>query len=173
VRFNTTETFDRLDHGFEISPGVTVAAGDYRFREGFAEFESSGKRRLAGRARYGRGDFYGGRREYVQLAPSYRPLPALSVEAGYELNSVRLPAGSFTTHVLNARVNLNLTNRWLTSTLAQYDSASGRRVLYFRLNYIYRPGDDLFVVFNRATQAGPERGPNRTLMVKCTYSFDF
>jgi hypothetical protein len=174
-RVNTTHTFDRLDRPFEISPGVRLPPGDYRFRDSFAEYESSGKRRLAVRARYGYGDFYDGARRQVQIAPSYRPWPALSVEAAYEFGDVKLKEGAFTTHVLNARLNLNLTNKWLTTTLLQYDSASGRHVLFFRLNYIYRPGDDVFVVFNRSTPgtARPDDLPDRTLMVKWTRSFDF
>ena len=36
----------------------------------------------------------------------------------------------------------------LTTTLAQYDSASSRHVLFFRLNYIFRPGDNLFSLRN-------------------------
>ena len=43
-----------------------------------------------------------------------------------------VPGEPFTTHVLNARLNFNLTNKWLTTALAQYDSASGRHVVFFR-----------------------------------------
>ena len=174
-RVNTTTTFDRLDGPFEIASGVRLPPGDYEYRDQFAEFESSGKRRIAARVRLGGGDFYRGTRRYVQLAPSYKPLPALSVEAGYEFARVELEEGEFTTHVLNARLNFNLTNKWLTTTLAQYDSASGRHVLFFRLNYIYRPGDDIFAVFNRSTQGSARPGdpPDWTLMVKWTRSFDF
>ena len=51
----------------------------------------------------------------------------------------------------------------------------GRNVLYVRLNYIYRPGDDLFVVFNQSQQEvpGARNQPDRSLMVKMTYSLDF
>jgi hypothetical protein len=174
-RVNTTNTFDRLDGPFEIASGVRLSPGDYEYRDQFAELESSGKRRIAARVRLGGGDFYRGTRRYMQLAPSYKPLPALSVEAGYEFARVELPEGEFTTHVLNARLNFNLTNKWLTTTLAQYDSASGRHVVFFRLNYIYRPGDDVFAVFNRSTQGSARPGdpPDWTLMLKWTRSFDF
>jgi len=151
-RVNTTNTFDRLDAAFEISNGVRLPRGDYEYREQFAEMETSAKRPAAARLRLGGGDFYDGSRRYLVLAPSWRPLPALSVEAGYELARVKLREGAFTTHVLNARLNLSPTNKWLTTTLAQYDSASGRWVLFLRLNWIYRPGDDLFVVWNRGWQ---------------------
>jgi hypothetical protein len=174
-RVNTTNTFDRLEAPFEISTGIHLPRGDYEFRDQFAEVEASGKRRLSARLRLGGGHLYSGTRRYVQIAPSYKPLAALSVEAGYELARVRLREGEFTTHVLNARLNFNPTNKWLTTTLAQYDSASGRHVLFFRLNYIYRPGDDVFLVFNRSTQgsARPGEPADRALMVKWTRSFDF
>jgi Domain of unknown function (DUF5916)/Carbohydrate family 9 binding domain-like len=174
-RVNTTDTFDRLDAPFEISPGIRLPRGDYRFRDQFAEVEGSGKRPLSARLRLGGGDFYDGRRRYFQVAPVYKPLAALSVEAGYEAARVTLREGAFTTHVLNARLNFNPTNKWLTSALGQYDSASARWVVFFRLNYIYRPGDDVFLVFNRTTagKTRPGEAADRALMLKWTRSFDF
>jgi len=175
VRFNATNTFDRLDRPFEISTGVLVPPGDYNFLDGFGEIESSGKRAFVGKLRVGGGDFYGGVRQYVRVSPSWRPSSLLSFESAYEWNDVELPQGAFTTHVVNARLNVSLSNRWLTTTVAQYDSASRENVLYVRLNYIYRPGDDLFVVYNQSRQggAGTRNRPDRSLMVKLTYSLDF
>lgn len=174
ARFNTVNTFDRLESAFEIAPGIVLSPGDYHFRDTFVEFEPSGKRPVAGRIRYGHGDFYTGQRQYLQLSPSWRPSPFLSVETSYEFNDVSLREGAFTTHVLNARVNVNLSNRWLTTTLAQHDSASKRDVAYFRLNYIYRPGDDLFIVYSQSHERATLLSqPDRSLMVKLTYSLDF
>ncbi len=174
IRANVTQTFDRLDRPFAIARGVTVPAGDYLFTDRFVEAEGSSKRRMAGRVRYGRGDFYTGTRQYVQFSPGIKPSSVMSLEAGYEFNDVSLKEGTFTTHVLNARMNLNLSNRWLTTTLAQYDSASKRHVLFFRVNYIYRPGDNVFVVFNRTNdRQASGRPPEYQVMVKLTRSIDF
>ena len=175
ARINTTDTFDRVERAFEIARGVVVPAGDYGFRDTWGEVEGSGKRLVSGRLRYGGGDFYGGTRHYVQLAPAFRPMPLVSVEASYEYNDVALPQGAFTTHVVNARMNVNPSNKWLTTTIAQYDSAASRRVLFFRLNYIFRPGDNLFVVFNQTTQPGASGGDqrDRAVMLKMTYALDF
>ena len=175
VRFNVTDTFDRLDRPFLIADGVVLPAGDYNFRDVFGEAESSGSRVFIGRLRVGGGEFYSGTRRYLRFAPAWRPSSLLSFESTYEFNDVELREGAFTTHVLNARMNVNLSNQWLTTTLAQYDSASRRNVVYFRLNYIFRPGDDVFVVYTQSSQTG--RGstdpPDRALMVKMTYSLDF
>ncbi len=173
VRFNSTATFDRLDRPFEIARGVTLPPGDYNFRANFVEAEGSGKRLLSGRVRYGFGDFYSGRNRLFRITPAIKPAAVLSLEASYELNDVTLPQGAFTTHVLNARANFNPSNRWLTTTLVQYDSASRRQVLFGRLNYIYRPGDDVFVVINRGKERGTSKPAEYTLLVKMTYSFDF
>jgi hypothetical protein len=173
VRFNSTATFDRLDRPFAIADGVTLPPGDYSFREQFVEAEGGGKRVVSGRVRYGGGEFYSGRRHFVRVQPAIKPADVLSLEASYEFNDVTLPEGAFTTHVLNARANFNPSNRWLTTTLVQYDSASRRVILFGRLNYIYRPGDDVFVVINRSTDRGTSRSAEYTLLVKLTYSVDF
>lgn len=175
VRTSTVDTFDRLERPFEIADNVTIPAGDYNFTDTWVEYESSGKRPVVAKVRYGAGDFYSGTRQYMQFAPAWRPSPVLSFESTYEWNDVSLREGAFTTHVLNARMNVNLSNRWLTTTVAQYDSASRRNLVYMRLNYIFRPGDDLFVVYSQSQQtgAGSKGRPDRTLTVKLTYSLDF
>ena len=175
VRTSVTSTFDRVEARFEISPGVFVPAGDYRFVDTWAEGEGGGKRPLLGKVRVGGGDFYGGQRKYVRFTPSWRPSPMLSFETAYEINDVDLPQGSFTSHVVNARMNLNLSNRWLTTTLAQHDSSARRDQIYLRLNYIYRPGDDVFIVFNQSRERTLALGgrPDRSVMLKMTYSLDF
>jgi hypothetical protein len=174
TRINTTHTFDRVDRAFEIANGVVVPAGDYRFRDTWLEYEGSGRRVVSGRIRYGGGDFYGGARRYVQIAPAFHPLPLISLEASYEYDDVTLPQGAFATHVVNGRMNFNLSNRWLTTTIAQYDSAASRQVLFFRLNYIFRPGDNIFFVFNQTTEpTSLARERDRAVMLKWTYAFDF
>jgi hypothetical protein len=174
VRFNTTNYFERLDEGFNITRGVTIKPGDYEFRDNWVEFEASAKRLLFGRIRSGTGSFYNGDRRYVQITPAFKPLPQFSLETSYELNQIKLPEAAFRTHVLNMRFNLNLSNKWLTSTISQYDSETKRQVVFFRLNYIYRPGDDFFIVFNQARQPfASGNSVDRTLLVKWTRSFDF
>ena len=56
-----------------------------------------------------------------------------------------------------------------------YDSASSQRVLFFRVNYIFRPGDNLFFVLNQTTQPATlvRDQRDRVVMLKWTYAFDF
>lgn len=174
-RASVVNSLDRVEAPFEIAPGIRVPPGDYHFVDTWAEGEGGGRRALLGRIRVGGGGFYGGQRRYVRVTPSWRPSPMLSFETSYEFNDVELPQGAFTSHVANARANVNLSNRWLTTTVAQYDSASRRALYYVRLNYIYRPGDDLFVVLNQSRDRalGVREQADRSVMVKMTYSIDF
>lgn len=173
VRTSVTDTFDRVQAPFDLARGVRVPAGDYRFVDTWVEGEGGGRRAVLGKIRAGGGEFYGGQRRYLRITPTWRLSPMLSFETAYEINDVELPQGSFTSHVVNARMNLNFSNRWLTTTLAQYDSVAQRNQFYVRLNYIYRPGDDIFVVFNQSRDRILGSEPDRSVMVKMTYSIDF
>ena len=165
----------RLDGDFTITRGITIPPGDYEFRDTSFGFDASAKRLLYGRVRAGWGDFYNGNRKYLQISPAFKPLPQFSLEPSYELNKIKLPQGVFNTHLLSMRLNLNFSNRWLTSMVSQYDSETKRQVVFLRLNYIYRPGDDLFVVFNQSRErvSGLGHRLDRTALVKWTRSFDF
>jgi len=131
----------------------------------------------------------------IGINPRLRLTNQLSAQIGYGINKATFPAlrcvdktqrqCGFTDHVVNARVNFNFNNRWLTTTTIQYNNADDFWGYNFRLNYIFRPGDDFFLIYNDGRQGGafyrngqrtedPARRHNdRTLQAKLTYSFDF
>ena len=82
-------------------------------------------------------------------------------------------------------MNYSLNNRWLTSTVLQYNNADDLWGLNVRLNYIFRPGDDFFLIYTEGRQ-GPSifedghrvddplrQHTDRTIQAKFTYSFDY
>jgi hypothetical protein len=117
----------------------------------------------------------GGRRHLIQIKPVLRPSRRFSAEIDYSINRITLPAqGTVNFHLMNNRFNLALSRKWLTSTLLQYNSAGDLFGVNFRLNYIYRPGDDLFIVLNDfRIRTGPVTSVDRSITVKFTHSFDF
>jgi len=79
-----------------------------------------------------------------------------------------------TFHQVNSGLNIAFSRKWLTSVKLQYNSSSDVIGVNFRLNYIYRPGDDFFIVYNDfrdRTDAPAEL--DRSLAIKFTHSFDF
>ena len=78
-------------------------------------------------------------------------------------------------HVVNFRTYYNPNNQWLTTTTIQYNNVDSFAGINFRLNYIFRPGDDLFLVYNEGRrEGGPLDGEkDRSLLLKLAYSFDY
>ncbi len=76
--------------------------------------------------------------------------------------------------VVNSVFNFAFSRKWLTSTRIQYNSDRDVTGINFRLNYIYRPGDDLFVVINAfGDRTDSPTDVDRSITVKLTHSFDF
>ena len=81
-----------------------------------------------------------------------------------------MPSGEFSSRVSNIRINYNFTNNWLTTTTLQHDNINDLVNVNFRLNWIYRPGDDFFLVFSQTQDSGLT---DRAIILKLTHSFEF
>jgi hypothetical protein len=168
--------FDRVERAFEVVPGVVVPAHPYQWNVYVLRYQSSPKRRyfvnLDMSHRYG---YYKGNLVKFQTDHNFKINAQSSVEASYEAFVASIPGGDFTQHVLNLTANYALNNQWLTSTTLQWDNIDRFGGVHFRLNYIFRPGDDFFLIYDEGRQVGgPNRGEkNRSLQAKFTYSFDY
>ncbi|MCZ6751057.1 MAG: DUF5916 domain-containing protein [Acidobacteria bacterium] len=191
---------DRPPEPFEIRSGIVIPPGLYSWWSNVFRYRSNPAKRFWGSFRWQQHfDYYGsGSLHSLNLQGSLRLSEQFSVEPDYKVNKAALPAGTymdepgnfpdqegtFTDHVVNARVNYNFNNKWLTSTIIQYNSTDSFWGFNFRLNYIFRPGDDLFLVYNEGRRAvfddeghritGVFDGrKDRSLQLKLTYSFDY
>ena len=175
LTFQAERVFERLDEPFPIHPDVTIPPGEYSFDGWDVTYRAFAGRRMSGSARVAGGEFYDGKRLVLGAGPQVRVTEKLSFGFDYNFNAVDLPGGEFTTHVVNSEVNVSFTDRWLTTALVQYNSVADQISLFARLDFIYRTGDDLFVVYKQARALG---GPfaqmdDRSLSTKLTYSFEF
>ncbi len=98
-----------------------------------------------------------------------------SFRVNYSINrieAVGLEAVNF--HQMNNTFNVAFSRKWLTSTVLQYNSSNDVLGVNFRLNYIYRPGDDLFFVYTEfRDRTDPITDLDRQIVLKFTHSFDF
>jgi hypothetical protein len=127
-------------------------------------------------------DYYGkgGRRWRWQINPTIKLSERFSAQMQYEINQIALFGAKDLQafHQINSRVNYNFNRQWLTSTTIQYTTTGNLIGVNARLNYIYRPGDNIFVVFNNFTTdttegSRPVTQLDRSFVVKMTHSFDF
>ncbi len=122
-------------------------------------------------------DYYGegGRRQQWQVNPVFKLSSRFSADVAYSINKISLFGGEpVTFHQVNNGINVALSRKWLTSTTLQYNSDRDVIGFNFRLNYIYRPGDDLFIVYNDSrNRTDSPAEMDRSFVIKLTHSFDF
>lgn len=163
------DSWDRLDEPFEIREGIVVPAGAFWNRRHTVEAGSSKARPFSASGGVEWGSFYGGELETWTGQLSWRPNPHLLVDLDEEYNDVRLPAGSFSTSLLGLRGTWNFSKSLLLTAFAQANTDSDLTSVNTRLRWIWRPGSDVYLVFNRATGDGLEREAWQ-VMLKATWA---
>jgi hypothetical protein len=174
IGIGARRSYEFLEKPFEVHPDVSIPAGSYEFTQARFFVRGARKGRVSGQLRGSAGQFYNGSVLMADLGPLIKVNSHLSVNVTHSLNKVSLPLGSFTAQAINARINYNFSNRLLTDTTVQYNNVRNEFALNFRLNFIYRPGDDFFIVYNEGRDYTDPRSnfKNRTLLIKLTHSFD-
>ena len=143
------DSYEFLAVPFPIASGVTVPVGGYDFATGRVGFNFGQQRLASTSALVEFGNFYDGKRTSVAVSRGrINVTPRLSVEPSVSLNWVDLPMGSFSTELVTARVTYTMTPLMFTSALVQYNSGSNRLSTNMRFRWEYRPGSELFVVYN-------------------------
>ncbi len=163
--------FERLDEPFALRPDVVVAPGDYNFGEWQFWLTSDPSRRLYTSVQYKPQTFFDGNRTDVSLTLGMRLTDRLSTEGKYTRNDVDLPAGDFVAELGSIRVDFALSPKMTLRTLTQYNSLTEQWSTSARFNYIYRPGSDIYLVFDevRRDPSGLTEVRDRQVLLKFTY----
>ena len=83
-----------------------------------------------------------------------------------------MPSGNFTANVLRQRLAFALTPRLLTNVYVQYNALNDIASLNVRFNWMYKPGSDIFVVYNQSwAGSGSTARDDWQLQAKLTYLF--
>ena len=163
---------EQLFEPFEISPGIVIPAGLYEFDSIFLRGFSNQGRRLAWRGNINVGEFFGGDRRSYVLSNYVRLSRHLLTEFQWNYNDVMLPQGDFTATIYTVRLDAAFTPDLRLNTLAQYNDAAELAGINVRFNWIYKPGANLFVVYNHNWDAptfSARETARRELIVKFNY----
>jgi hypothetical protein len=165
------KNFENLDEPFRIQPDVVIPVGAYSFNDYTVGFEVGPSRKLTGSIAYNFGGFFSGDKKTLTLSSIAKPSAHFSYELNYERNDVDLPEGDFVTNLVGTRLNYSFSNRFFTSAFLQWNSDAELASVNFRLNYIYKLGSDLFIVYNENRRTADLRPGviDRSLIVKFTY----
>ncbi len=163
---------ENLVEPFEVSPGVVIPPGRYEFDTVELATFSNQSRLLGVRGRLGIGDFYDGTQTSGRLSLNLRLSKNLQTETRWVFNDVELPTGAFDVGLYSQIVNLTFNPNLRLNTIVQYNDLSGDLGTNVRLHWIYKPGSDLFVVYNENWMAEDLRyrtSTRRQIAVKFTY----
>ena len=172
VRFRINRNYELLDSDFPIDENVTIPVGDYSWTDGEATLRLAARRAVSGSLTLNLGDFYDGTRFGVGGGPSFRFSDRFTLSPQYSFNRIHLPGGSFDTHLVRLRANLSFSARVLFDSLLQHSSVDDQMSAFVRLRYIYRTGDDFYLVYRQATAFSGmfDRLDDRTLTAKFTFT---
>ena len=141
--------FEFLPEPFEISDGVVLPMGSYQWTRYQVSAESASKRWWVIAVEGGWGGFYDGSRRSLQLSLTLKPSTHVALGLDTERNDISLAGGDFSTTVVSARFDFNVSPNISWANLVQYDSESRELGLQSRFRWILTPGTDIFLVYNR------------------------
>jgi hypothetical protein len=158
------ETGDRFEvnwnpHGeilpmpFEVSPGVIIPAGSYQFNRWRAEAQTSAHRPFQFGNTTWFGEFYDGhlvqQENYVKWTS---PKGRLQLGVETENDFAHMPEGDFVQKLWQFQGAYAWNPNLILTSFIQYDTDSHNVGSNTRLRWTLKPGNDLFVVWNRSWQ---------------------
>jgi len=161
----------QLDEAFDVADSLPIPVGRYDASQIRLFLNSSGHRAVVGELHGGWEQFHGGTLWSVEPSISVSPSPQVSMELAYEWNKVDVPSGRLTSHITSLRFGYAFSTKLTTNALLQYNSLDKTLSTNLRLNFIHRPGSDLFVVFTERRGVEDELWDlsSRGIVLKLTY----
>lgn len=149
VETNYINVREVLNTPFQISQGVILPPGDYKFTRHRIRFQSSPGRVIAGEYMFRWGDFWSGTVKehagYLELRPS----PKFFARWNYQILDAKLPQGNFDFTVNRLNLDFNLTPRLMWQNFVQHNSVTKTLGWNSRLRWEVQPGNILFLVLNQ------------------------
>jgi len=165
---------DRLFEPFEIQPGVVIPPGTYPVDWIDIPFSTNPGAPVSAEGSLEYGEWYDGHSLWVRLTMRARASRFLRAEADWEHNRSEFKAGDIETNIIRQRIDLSFTPEATASLFAQYNDAADLLSLNARLIWRYRPGSELFVVYNQNWNADDLDDPatrDRSLTFKLAHRY--
>ena len=174
VRASVAREFDFLAEPFRTA-GADLPVGGYGWTTATLSYSSNQSKRVFGNAAVDVGGYYNGERQTVRGSLNFLLGRTLLVEPNFARNHITLPGRTrYVTNTLNTRVSYSFSPDLFVKGFFQYNDERRTATFNFLFWYVYRPGSDLYVVYNHGFETdvpGPReiRERNRSLAVKVTY----
>lgn len=171
--------YEALDQPFEVAPGVVIPAGQYLFNEYSIRANTPESRPWVIYTHVSGGNFYTGTIKSESVEVDWTaPGGKLQLGISNENNFGYLPQGDFIIRLTQLNAAYSFTPNLALAAFAQYDSITHKTGINARLQWIIRPGRELFIVFNHGIEpqlADLNRAPptGNALIVKLRWDFNW
>ncbi len=151
-------------------PDVEVPPGTYDLVSAKAGVRTSRSRKIQGQVDFEGGSFYTGRKYTLSTGTSIKPSGRFNLETEWESNWLRMPEGNLNVQLVNTRMTYSFTVDFFVKLFAQWNNEDQFASFNFLVNYRYRPGSDVFLVYDQGfgTLDG-FKDQNRALLLKVSY----
>jgi hypothetical protein len=175
-----TNDLEVLTTPFNIYKKIVLPVGAYRFSDAFFGFGSDATRPVSLTTWFQYGDFYDGTRLHTLVSVAAHPIVGFQGSLNWERSQVHLREGDFITDLVYASLLYSFSPTLFVRSLVQWNKEDNFRVNAL-LDWTYRPGSDLYLVYNDIRDLDPARRllpfstalPGRTITAKLAYRFDF
>ena len=173
LSFKYGDRFELLDAPFTIKPEAIVPVGSYDFGGPQLSYRLSPGRALSGQFAIARSSFFNGAKTSLRADLLWRPSYHLSFDLSASHNDIDLPDASFSADVFGARVDYGFSTKLFASAFVQYNAATDQVVTNVRVNYLYSPLSDLFLVYTERGNTSAGETIERVLTLKLSKSIGF
>ena len=163
---------EQLFSPFEIHPGVVIPPGLYEFDGWELLMLTDDSRSVQWTSFNDWGEFYDGDWVSLRQTINLRLSRFVRTSTSWTYSDVELPQGAFEFDLWSQGVDLSFTPDLRLNMIAQYNEASEDLGVNLRFHWIYRPGADIFLVYNEnwtAPSLSDRHTLGRQLILKVTY----
>ncbi len=172
LEFGAIRTKERLFAPFEIYPGVVIPPGLFEFDDWELLMLTDASRSVNLRSFNNWGEFYEGDWISLRQTVGLRLSRLVRASTTWSHHDVELPQGAFEINLWSQDVDLSFTPDLRLNMIAQYNDAAEDLGINVRFHWIYRPGADIFLVYNEnwtAPSLSERRTQGRQLILKATW----
>jgi hypothetical protein len=164
---------EALQAPFRFRPTHSIAPGRYSFQDGEVSFATSRARTLSWTGGYRTGEFWNGTRDGVSGGVRVRVNAKVATTATMSRDVVKLVGQSFTSDLLQLRLDTSFSTRMFLNAFVQYNGLTRDVSSNVRFDFIHHPLSDLYVVYNETRPFDDGVLPSRSVAVKLTHLLSF
>ena len=177
VFLGVNREMEYVDEEWEVRENIIIPSRNYESWESFAWLMSDESKDISGSLFLRYGEYFGGKRMYVSPEFVIKNFKRVRADIDFTYINVTLPAGNFNIRTLGARFYYFFSTKLFLKAYIQWNddqkANEGNRIALSNvlLRWIYRPGSDIYLVYNEGWNLGPlgNRNFNRTVLAKFTY----